>query len=302
MTKFADMLLISDQAQLFLGYDLTQTDLRWESTIEDALVNIGHDMNRAIQIATDRGRILAINPQTGGITSSRMLEGYKDINYLGTDELGRDVFSRILAGGRVSLSLGILVSFIGVIIGSTVGAITGYYGGWIDNVLMRCVDFMLAIPQLPMLMLISYILGPSFRTMTIVLVLFGWMTVARIVRSQTLSLKQQEFFMAARALGVSTPRIIFFHLLPNVLGPIIVAATLQVGSAILSESQLSYLGLGIQPPTPSWGNMLMNARSYLTTAPGLALWPGLCIFLVLLAINFIGDGMRDALDPKLKGR
>lgn len=302
LTKFQDTLLIGFDSRSYARYSLADESILWTAELEDEIVNLGHDGIRNVQIATAAGRILQINPATGGITSSRMLEGYKDVNIMGTDELGRDVFSRLLAGGRVSISLGFLVSIVSVVLGSIVGAVAGYYGGVMDTVVMRFVDFMLAIPSLPLLMLISFILGPSFQTMTIVLVIFGWMTISRVVRSQTLSLKQQDFFVAAKAIGVSTPGIIFRHLLPNVIGPVIVAATLQVGTAILSESQLSYLGLGIQPPTPSWGNMLMNARSYLTTSPWLALWPGLCIFLVLLAINFIGDGLRDALDPKLKGR
>ncbi|AZR72930.1 peptide ABC transporter permease [Anoxybacter fermentans] len=222
--------------------------------------------------------------------------------WMGTDELGRDVFARILAGGKISLSLGFIVSITSVIIGSFIGAISGYFGGWLDTVLMRFVDFMISLPRLAVLLVVAYMVGPGFTNMVVVLVLFGWMGIARIVRAQVLSLKEQEFVQAARALGVSTPRIIFSHILPNTLAPIIVSATLGVGSAILSESYLSYLGLGIQPPTPSWGNMLINARQYLSTAPWLALWPGMFIFCTILAFNFIGDGLRDAFDPKLKGR
>lgn len=219
---------------------------------------------------------------------------------MGTDELGRDVMVRIMAGGRVSLSLGFIVSLTSVIIGGTLGIVSGYLGGKIDHILMRFVDFMLSLPSLAILLIMAYIIGPGFWNMVLVLVLFGWMGICRIVRGVTLSLKEEEFIQAAQALGVSTPRIIIRHLFPNTLAPMIVSATLGVGTAILSESYLSYLGLGIQPPTPSWGNMLMNARQYLSTAPWLAIWPGFFIFITILAFNFIGDGLRDALDPKLK--
>lgn len=219
---------------------------------------------------------------------------------MGTDELGRDVLVRIMAGGRVSLSLGFIVSLTSVVIGGSLGIISGYLGGKIDHLLMRFVDFMLSLPSLAILLIMAYIIGPGFWNMVMVLVLFGWMGICRIVRGVTLSLKEEEFVQAAQALGVSTPRIILRHLFPNTLAPMIVSATLGVGTAILSESYLSYLGLGIQPPTPSWGNMLMNARQYLSTAPWLAIWPGFFIFITILAFNFIGDGLRDALDPKLK--
>ncbi len=223
-------------------------------------------------------------------------------HWMGTDELGRDFFSRIIAGGKISLSLGIIVSLTSVIIGSTVGAVSGFFGGLVDSILMRIVDFMISLPRLPILLVMAAMMGAGFTNIIVILVIFGWMGVSRVVRAQVLSLKEQEYVLAARAIGVSTPRIIFLHILPNTLAPIIVNASLQCGGAILQESYLSYLGLGIQPPTPSWGNMLMNARQYLTSAPWLAIWPGIFIFFTILAFNFMGDGLRDAFDPKLKGR
>lgn len=223
-------------------------------------------------------------------------------HWMGTDELGRDVLGRIIAGGRVSLSLGLIVSFSSVLVGSTIGAVAGYFGGKVDTILMRLVDFMLSLPQLPILLVVAALIGPGFINIVVILVLFGWMGISRIVRSQVLSIKEQEYIQASRALGVKNPRIIFRHVLPNTLAPIIVNASLACGAAILQESYLSYLGLGIQPPTPSWGNMLMNARQYLTTAPWLAVWPGVFIFFTILAFNFMGDGLRDAFDPKLKGK
>ena len=223
-------------------------------------------------------------------------------HWMGTDELGRDVFSRIVAGGKISISLGFTVSIFSILIGTFMGSISGYFGGILDSFIMRSVDFLLALPRLPILLIVATIIGTGFSNMVVVLVIFSWMGTARIVRAQVLSLKEQEFVLASRALGVKTSRILIKHIIPNTLAPIIVAASLQVAGAILQESFLSYLGMGIQPPTPSWGNMLMNARQYLTTAPWLAIWPGLCIFLTILAFNFIGDGLRDAFDPKLKGR
>lgn len=239
------------------------------------------------------------------ITTTNLMSRFKAPSaqhWMGTDELGRDVLGRIIAGGKVSLSLGLLVSLTSVFIGSVVGAVAGYFGGKVDAVLMRIVDFMLSLPQLPILLVVAALIGPGFINIVVILVVFGWMGISRVVRSQVLSIKEQEYIQASRALGVKTPRIIFRHVLPNTLAPIIVNASLACGQAILQESYLSYLGLGIQPPTPSWGNMLMNARQYLTTAPWLAVWPGVFIFFTILAFNFMGDGLRDAFDPKLKGR
>ncbi len=284
------------------GFDPEEGEKIWVREDTGEIISSREDEEARLVTYWNNGRERIINLETGGTTSSRMVQGFSDIHLLGTDELGRDVFSRILAGGQVSLSLGIIVSLICVSIGTLIGATSGFFGGVIDSLIMRFVDFMLSIPALPLLMIMTYILGPSFETMIVALAILGWMAIARVVRSQTLSLKEQDFSQAARALGASNRRIIIRHIIPNTLAPVLVAMTLMVASAILSEAQLSYLGLGIQPPTPSWGNMLMNARQYLTTAPWLAVWPGLCIFLTLLSINFVGDAMRDALDPKLKGR
>ena len=219
---------------------------------------------------------------------------------MGTDELGRDQLARIVSGGRVSIALGFVVSITSVLIGSTLGVVSGYMGGKIDDLLMRFVDFMLSLPLLAVLLIAAFIIGPGFWNMVLVLVIFGWMGICRVVRGETLALKEEEFIQASRALGVPTPLILLRHIIPNVMAPVLVYATLGVGNAILQESYLSYLGLGIQPPTPSWGNMLMNARQYLSSAPWLALWPGFFIFITILAFNFMGDGLRDALDPKLK--
>lgn len=301
MVRFDDKLIIAFDDGNTIAYNYLEESTSWRTTFPSPLVSLDRD-DRSVKATALNGRLQTLNPLTGGITSSRMVEGYSEVHYLGTDELGRDIFTRLVAGGRVSLSLGVIVSLLGISIGSFVGAISGYFGGVVDNLIMRFVDFMLSMPSLPLLMIFSYILGSGFSTMVIVLVALGWIGICRVVRGQTLSLKEADYVLAARALGAKTPKIIFQHILPNTMAPIIVAATLAVGNAILAESQLSYLGLGINPPTPSWGNMLMQARTYLDRAPWLAFWPGFCIFMTLLAINFIGDGLRDALDPKLKGR
>jgi peptide/nickel transport system permease protein len=219
----------------------------------------------------------------------------------GTDELGRDVLTRIMYAGRISLVVGYVVAVAISAVGAFVGAIAGFYGGWLDSVLMRLVDMLLAVPTLPLYLILSALIpGGGVGRIVLIFTVFGWTTVARLVRGQILSLKSQDFVEAGRAMGASETRIIFKHLIPNSLAPVIVAATLAVGNAILGESGLSYLGLGIQPPVPSWGNMLQRAQEYLLKASWLAVFPGLFIFITVLSFNFLGDGLRDALDPRLK--
>jgi peptide/nickel transport system permease protein len=217
----------------------------------------------------------------------------------GTDSLGRDLATRILYGGRVSLSVGLLAVTVSVSLGTLVGVIAGFYGRWIDGVLMRFVDMMYSFPRLFLLILFGvFFRGMSLAVIVIVLGMLSWMTTSRLVRASFLSLKQREFVEAARCVGARDLRIIFRHILPNTLAPIIVAASLGVAAAIIAESTLSFLGLGIQPPTPSWGNMLKDAPSEMNIAPWMAIFPGLAIFLAVVSINFIGDGLRDALDPR----
>ena len=215
----------------------------------------------------------------------------------GTDELGQDVFTRILYGGRISLLVGFASAFTAVVFGILIGALAGFYGKWLDNFLMRFTDMMMTIPTLPLLIVLSSLLGGSVGNIILLMVIFSWMSTARLVRGAVLTFKQQEFIEAARALGVSSGRIIFRHLLPNAMAPAVVSATLMVGGNIIWESSLSFLGLGIQPPTPSWGNMLSRAQEYIWTAPWLAIWPGLFILVTVLGFNFLGDGLRDAADP-----
>jgi peptide/nickel transport system permease protein len=225
---------------------------------------------------------------------------------LGTDEVGRDLLSRLLYGARISLTVGLFAVIMEVLIGTTLGAIAGYYGGWVDYALMRLTDVFLSIPLLPLLLVLTAIVAASstkaalsFGVIVVIIGALSWPTVARLVRASFLSLREREFAEAARAVGNNDARIIFRHLLPNAVAPIVVQATLDVAGVIITESTLSFLGLGIQPPTASWGNMLADARNDLAIAWWAAVFPGLCIFVTVLAINYIGDGLRDALDPNM---
>ncbi|NTU53558.1 MAG: ABC transporter permease [Chlorobiaceae bacterium] len=220
---------------------------------------------------------------------------------LGTDQYGRDIFSRVIYGSRISLSIGFLVVLISVTLGTVIGISSGYFGGWVDNILMRIVDVLIAFPALFLILIIIATFGNSIYLIVITLSFTGWMGVARIVRGQVLSLKEQEFILAAKSLGLSSPRIIFRHLMPNTLTPVIVAATLRIGSIILTEAGLSFLGLGVQPPTPSWGNIINEGRDSLLNHWWISTFPGIAILSTVVCFNLIGDGIRDALDPRMRG-
>jgi peptide/nickel transport system permease protein len=217
---------------------------------------------------------------------------------MGTDDLGRDELTRVLIGGRVSLLVGVTAMAVSIAVGTLVGAVAGYFGGRLDSILMRSTEAFIAFPQLFLLILLAALVGTNLWTIVLVVGLLRWMPVARLVRAAFLQIKEQEYVGAARALGASTPAVMARHILPNALSPLIVAATLGVAGAILTESTLSFLGLGIQLPTATWGNMLRAAQNDMSTAPWLAFFPGLFIFLTILSVNYIGDGMRDALDPR----
>jgi peptide/nickel transport system permease protein len=225
---------------------------------------------------------------------------------MGTDALGRDLFTRVLYGGRVSLSVGLLVIAISLSIGIPVGALAGYYGGWLESVLMRITDAFLSLPSFLILILLGAMLReiqiPFLERNNVLVIAFVigilfWMTFARLVRAAFLTIREMDYVTAARSLGASDFRIIATHIIPNAIGPIIVESTLELGYAIIEESGLSFLGFGIQPPTPSWGNLLSNAQENFTKYPWLAIFPGLAIFIVIIAVNYIGDGLRDAFDP-----
>ena len=221
-------------------------------------------------------------------------------HWFGTDTIGRDVFSRVVFGARVSLRIGITATAIGLAIGLLLGALAGYLGGLVDTLIMRITDIFLAIPYIVLAVAIASVLGRSENTVILVLGFTGWLGICRIVRSSFLSLKQLEYVEAASALGYSKARIMFRHILPNALQPIIVYGTIAVGTVILSEAALSFLGVGPTDPTPAWGLMVADGRSLLATAPHLLFFPGMAIFITVLAFVFVGDGLRDALDPKLK--
>jgi peptide/nickel transport system permease protein len=224
---------------------------------------------------------------------------------MGTDGLGRDMFVRAMAGGRVSLAIGLLAMLLAITIGTVIGSVAGYYGGVLDNVLMRLADIMLTMPTLFIAILLTQLLRagvvPGLKAgiapIILVVAATSWMGVARLVRASFLSLRKRDFVTAAQMVGAANLRIMLRHILPNAMSPIIVAATLRVGAAIITESGLSYLGFGVQPPTPTWGNMLQHAQSELDYAPWTAIFPGLFIFLTVISVNYIGDGLRDALDP-----
>ncbi|MDP7600456.1 MAG: ABC transporter permease, partial [Rhodospirillales bacterium] len=232
--------------------------------------------------------------------------------WLGLDELGRDVFTRLLYGGQVSLLVGLVTALVAALFGTVVGLIAGYRGGWVDAILMRLTDSVISLPLLPLLIVLAAIdlnksglpeaIIPSetislYRIIFIVAVV-GWTTVARLVRGAALSLRERDFVLAAKVQGASAFRIMSVHILPNLISPIIVATTLSIGNIILLESVLSFLGLGIQPPVASWGNLLTNAQELIFSAPWLAFYPGIAIFITIIAFNFLGDGLQDALDPK----
>jgi peptide/nickel transport system permease protein len=227
----------------------------------------------------------------------------------GTNDLGQDMLARALFGGRVSIAVGLMATFLSITLGILIGALAGYFGGRIDDVLMRITDLFLSLPVLPVLILTIYLFrdtlrelfGPDFGVFLLIVILIGafnWMPVARVVRASFLSLKEKEFVEAARSIGAPTYSIIVRHILPNSLSPVIVAATLGVGSAIITESALSFLGLGFPPDFPTWGRLLFDGKDFLELAPGMSLFPGLLIFLTVLSINYVGDGLRDALDPR----
>jgi peptide/nickel transport system permease protein len=234
---------------------------------------------------------------------------------LGTDELGRDVLIRLLQGGQVSLFVGLTAALAAAVIGTAVGLSAGFFGGRLDALLMRLTDGVISLPLLPLLIVLAAVdltkLGipaglaqseqASLYRIIVIVALGGWTTVARLVRGATLSVRQREFVRAATALGAGNLRLMIVHILPNVASPIVVATTLSIGNIILLESVLSFLGLGIQPPLPSWGNMLTNAQELIWSAPQLAIYPGLLIFLTVIAFNFLGDGMQDAIDPRAAG-
>jgi peptide/nickel transport system permease protein len=219
-------------------------------------------------------------------------------HWLGNDHVGRDVLSRTIWGARTALIVGLIATTIATIIGVGVGAVAGYFGGWTDAIISRFIDALMAFPLLALLLVLAAVLGPSLITVTIIIGATVWTAYARVVRADIMSLRERDYVLAARAIGVQTPRLIVRHMLPNILGPVIVLATLGIGSIIILEAALSFLGLGVQPPMASWGRSLSDARPHIMRFPHMAIVPGLMITLTVLAFNLVGDGLRDALDPR----
>lgn len=280
--------------------------IRPEDALYDLAQKTGDDLKSAVKQLEGPGA-----DQFRALT--RNFETY---HLFGTDELGRDVFIRLVYGARVSIGVGLLVAFVSALIGLLIGSVAGYYGGWIDMVLMRFTDSLLSLPQLPVLIVVSavsveklteavpllgYFATPSNESivkLVFILVIFSWMQVARLVRASVLSLKEREFILAAKTLGATDRKIIFRHLFPNTIAPLLVSVTLGVGSSIQTEAALSFLGLGIQQPTPSWGNMMFNALEIMLDSPALVMIPGFLILMTTISFNYLGDGLQDAIDPK----
>ncbi|MBB6632999.1 oligopeptide ABC transporter permease [Cohnella thailandensis] len=241
-----------------------------------------------------------IAPYSPNALTDSFGEGPSWNHWLGTDQVGRDVLSRIIYAARVSLSVGIASVLISAAIGTLLGLVSGYFGGWIDGLIMRITDMFMSFPYIMLILVVSSIIGPGLANIILILGFLGWPGVARLVRGSVLAIKQTEYIKASVALGYKTPRILFNHILPNAMAPLLIYATSGVAGAILDEAALSFLGLGVQPPTPSWGNMLASAQSLtvLTDKPWLWVAPGVMIILSVLSINFIGDALRDAMDPK----
>ena len=242
------------------------------------------------------------NPLAMDLSPEARLQGPSIEHFFGTDSLGRDVFSRMVYGARISLSVGFIAVFISLIIGIFFGGVSGYYGGWVDGIIMRLVEIMYCFPTFFLIMMVIAFLGPSIVNVMVVIGLTSWAGLCRLVRAEFLTLRERDFVYSARVQGVPDMRIIFRHILPNAMAPVYVSATLSVGAAILVESALSFLGLGVQIPTPSWGNILTVGKNYIDYAWWLTLFPGLAILVTVLSFNLIGEGLREILDPKLRER
>ena len=276
-----------------------QTPRFWSLFFHNRLSLLGCGLF-GIMVLTAVGASFLIPFDPNQINLDERLQGPGGEHLLGTDVLGRDVFSRIVMGARISLGVAVTAVSISVVIGTVLGGIAGYRGGWIDEIIMRIIDIFLAFPGMLLAIAIMAILGPSIVNVVIALSLVGWKSFARIARASALVEREKEYVLAAKALGFTDLRIMLRHILPNIMMPVIVAATLGMAGMIMQEAGLSFLGLGAQPPIPSWGSMLMEGRDHIMTAAHLTTFPGLAIMISVLTFNFIGDGLRDALDPRFQ--
>ena len=269
--------------------------------VSDKLALTGLVMVLLLTVAAVLAPVVAPHDPTV-IDPLRSLEGSSGDHLLGTDELGRDVLSRLLVGARWSLGIAALATLSVMVVGTLIGLLSGYIGGWVDNVVMRVVDSLLALPNLLLYLAIVGVLGPGIRNVFIALVAISWASYARVMRGLVLSVRERQFVRASRSLGASNARLMLRHILPNVISPIVVLATLQLGGNILALAALGFFGLGAQPPTPEWGTMINQGRLFLETHPGLMVYPGIAISLAVLGFNLMGDGLRDVLDPQLAAR
>ena len=273
-------------------------DVVWQRLRHNRMALCGGGIVLLMFLMAGAASFTSIDPAAINISQSLLPPSFT--HPLGTDDLGRSVFVRMLYGARISLLVGFVAVGISTLIGIVFGALAGYYGRWVDTVIMRFVDIMLCFPTFFLILAVIAFLDPSIWNIMIVIGLTSWMGVARLIRAEFLSLRQRDFVLAARALGGSDARLIFRHILPNAMSPVLVSATLGVAGAILTESALSFLGIGVQPPTPSWGNMLIVGKQTLGSAWWLSVFPGLAILITVLGYNLLGEGIRDALDPRLK--
>lgn len=269
----------------------------WRVLLRDPLAVAGLVVVVLLAVAALLAPLLSPHDPTA-INATARLAGPSLDHPLGTDELGRDMLSRLLHGGRWSLGIACLATLIVTVVGVAVGLVSGFYGGWLDSVLMRVVDVLLAFPSLLLYLAIVGTLGPGVRNVFLALIAISWAGYARVVRALVLSARQREYVLAAVALGARSGRLMLRHILPNVVAPVVVLASLQVGGMILALAALGFFGLGAQPPTPEWGTMINQSRLYLQSAPALMVYPGLAISLAVLGFNLLGDGLRDALDPR----
>jgi peptide/nickel transport system permease protein len=288
----------SGSANLLLTLPATPSSTVWRRFRRNRLALLGLAIMVAALLTAVAAPLLA--PQNPDEVSYNLLQPPSPEHLLGTDDIGRDELSRLIYASRVSMSVGISVSLAAIVVGTCLGALAGFYGGAVDTWLSGLINVMLSIPAIPLALVLGAFLRKDLIFIIGILSVVSWAGTARIIRAEFLTLRERDYVLAARALGASNARVMVRHILPNVMAVIIVSVTLGVANAILAESALSFLGYGIQPPIPSWGNMLQNAQTYLRQAPLLAVWPGALISLTVIGINFMGDGLRDALDPRLQ--
>jgi peptide/nickel transport system permease protein len=279
----------------------SQTHRIWRRFLHHRLAVAGGCVILVLFLSTIFAALISPHDPLDLDTQRRFIAPFTDSNYLlGTDEMGRGTLTRLIYGGRISLIVGVTAMFATIVTGMIIGLLSGYYGGRIDNILMRFTDTMLCFPQVFLLLVLAAFITPTVLSIALIIGFTSWMEVARIIRAQIQYIKEQDFVQASYALGASGSRIMFRELLPNAMAPVLVSATLNVANAVLMESYISFLGYGIQPPLASWGNMLTDAQAYFDLAPWLAILPGMMITLTVMSFNFLGDGLRDALDPRLR--